>query len=132
MDEQEINIKEKENHNKNLGLKGEKAAAKYLENKGYQVVDTNWKCNFGEIDIVALHDNSIVFVEVKTRSSIKTGLPEDAVNAKKRKKYESLAAYYLQDHEYIDMPVRFDVVGILVISKTKALLRHHVNAFGAA
>lgn len=72
----------------------------------------------------------MVFVEVKTRSSVKTGLPEDAVGPKKRKKYECIAAMYLQDHDFVDMSVRFDVVAILVISNDRALIRHHVNAFG--
>ena len=57
-------------------------------------------------------------------------LPEDAVGPKKRKKYETLAAMYLQDHDYVDMSVRFDVVGILVMSNNRAFMRHHYNAFG--
>lgn len=132
MSDQEIKIDTKNCHNKELGEKGEKAAIRYLTNKGYEVVDVNWKCKLGEIDVVALDVDTVVFVEVKTRKSIKTGLPEDAVDAKKRKKYESLAACYLKDHDYVDMAVRFDVVGILVIGNTKALVRHHVNAFGVA
>ena len=117
-------------HNKSLGAKGESAAAKYLEAKGYNIVDRNWKCKMGEIDIVAMDNGTIVFVEVKTRANLEKGLPEDSVGPKKRKKYECLAAMYLQDHDYVDMPVRFDVVGILVMSKNRAFMRHHYNAFG--
>lgn len=130
-DKETTNI-EKNMHNKDVGLQGEKAAARYLENKGYKIIDKNWKCCIGEIDIVALYEDTLIFVEVKTRTSIRTGLPEDAVNAKKRKKYESMAAFYLQDHDFVDMVIRFDVVGILVVDKSKALVRHHVNAFGVA
>lgn len=86
----------------------------------------------GEIDIVAKFEGVLVFVEVKTRSNLEVGLPEDAVGPKKRRKYESLAAMYLQDHEYVDMAVRFDVIGLLVIKPNRALLRHHINAFGVA
>lgn len=120
------------NNNKSLGLKGENAAAHFLEQRGYEIVARNWTCKLGEIDIVALYDNIVVFVEVKTRKNLLTGLPEDAVTAKKRKKYECLAAMFLQDHDYVDMPVRFDVIGILVINSKKALIRHHVNAFGVS
>lgn len=125
--------KEKKNmHNKLLGKRGEKAAAKFLMRKGYKIEDTNWVCPLGEIDLVATYDDVLIFVEVKTRTNIKTGLPEDAVGAKKRRKYESMAAMYLKDHEFVDMPVRFDVVGILVVNEERALIRHHINAFGVA
>lgn len=116
---------------KEFGLKGERAAAKFLKNKGYEILNKNWTCPLGEIDIVALHEDVLVFVEVKTRHNIRTGLPEDAVGPKKRKKYESMAAMYLQDNDYVDMAVRFDVIGILVIKSDRALIRHHVNAFGS-
>ena len=128
IEETEVNIES--GHNKTLGSKGEECASKYLSSKGYCIVDRNWKCKLGEIDIVAMDNGTIVFVEVKTRANLEKGLPEDAVGPRKRKKYESLAAIYLQDHDYVDMAVRFDVVGILVISKNRAFIRHHYNAFG--
>ena len=84
----------------------------------------------GEIDIIARHEGTLIFVEVKTRTNIEAGLPEDSVGPKKRKKYETLAAMYLQDHDYVDLPVRFDVIGIMLINKGKSFIRHHVNAFG--
>ena len=121
---------EKNMHNKSVGMRGEDAASKFLENKGYKVIDRNWKCKMGEIDIVAKDEDTIVFVEVKTRTNVEVGLPEDAVGPKKRKKYETLAALYLQDHDYVDMSVRFDVIGIMVLKKDRCFIRHHVNAFG--
>ena len=132
LEEVELSNSKKNSHNKTLGMRGEDAATKYLEAKGYIILDRNWKCKMGEIDIVAKFEDVLVFVEVKTRSNLEVGLPEDAVGPKKRRKYESLAAMYLQDHEYVDMAVRFDVVGLLVIKKDRALLRHHINAFGVA
>lgn len=117
-------------HNKTIGMRGEDAATKFLENKGYSILDKNWKCKMGEIDIVAKDEETIVFVEVKTRTNVENGLPEDAVGPKKRKKYETLAAMYLQDHDYIDMSVRFDVIGIMVLKKDRCFIRHHINAFG--
>lgn len=125
------NIKKDKNmHNKDLGIKGEDAAVKFLENKSYEIIDRNWKCKMGEADIVAINDDTLVFIEVKTRSNLTTGLPEDAVGPKKRKKYECIAAMYLQDHDFVDMQVRFDVIAILVINESRAMIRHHVNAFG--
>lgn len=132
LEEVELSNSKKNSHNKTLGMRGEDAATKYLEAKGYIILDRNWKCKMGEIDIVAKFEDVLVFVEVKTRSNLEVGLPEDAVGPKKRRKYESLAAMYLQDHEYVDMAVRFDVVGLLVIKKDRAFLRHHINAFGVA
>lgn len=126
----ETELPKKDMHNKNLGERGEEAAARYLDNKGYEIIDRNWKCKLGEADIICLFDDTLIFVEVKTRSNLSVGLPEDAVNAKKRKKYECIAAMYLKDHDFVDMAVRFDVIGILVINSKRALIRHHVNAFG--
>lgn len=77
-------------------------------------------------------NNTLVFIEVKTRSNLNSGLPEDSVGPKKRKKYECIAASYLQTHDYLDMPVRFDVIAILVLKEDRALIRHHINAFGVA
>ena len=130
MSAEETEVQLETSHNKSLGAKGEEAAARYLEGKAYEIIDRNWKCKLGEIDIVAMDNGTIVFIEVKTRANLEKGLPEDAVGPKKRKKYECLAAMYLQDHDYVDMPVRFDVVGLLVMSKNRAFIRHHYNAFG--
>lgn len=129
-DKKNNQTKELKLHNKNLGRKGEDAAAKFLENKGYRILDKNWTCPTGEADIVATFDDILIFVEVKTRTNVSVGLPEDAVGPKKRKKYEAIAAFYLQDHDYVDMSVRFDVIAILVINNDRALIRHHINAFG--
>ena len=92
-------------NSKEIGKKGEDAAASYLKNKNYKIIERNWKCNIGEADIIALFEDTIIFVEVKTRTNIEKGLPEDAVGVKKRRKYECIAAMYLQDHDYINMSV---------------------------
>ncbi|MDO5328558.1 MAG: YraN family protein [Coriobacteriia bacterium] len=115
---------------KELGQRGEDAAVAFLEEKGYEIIERNWKCSVGEIDIIALFSNAIVFVEVKTRRNLERGLPEDAVGPKKRRKYECIAAMYLRDHDYVNMAVRFDVMGVLVVNSGRALVRHHSNAFG--
>ncbi len=116
-------------HNSYLGKRGEDAAVRYLEARGYEIIKRNWKCPAGEADIIAFDNDDLVFVEVKTRSNIRLGLPCEAVDCRKRAKYEKIAAYYLRDFERYDIRVRFDVIGILVTKRDRAMLRHHINAF---
>lgn len=119
-------------HNTYLGRRGEEAAVRYLEAHGYEILERNWKCCAGEADIIAFDEDDLVFIEVKTRSNLKLGLPCEAVDKQKRRRYEIIAALYLQDFDRSDLPVRFDVIGILVTGRDRALLRHHVNAFALA
>lgn len=117
--------------NADLGRRGEDAAARYLQRRGYDIVERNWTCAAGEADIVARDGEALVFVEVKTRSSTDKGLPSEAVNAEKRQRYERIAALFLQGYEVVDVPVRFDVVSLMVVPPDRALIRHHINAFSA-
>ena len=117
-------------YNKNLGMRGEDAAARYLCKLGYDILERNWKCPAGEADIIARDGDTIVFIEVKTRTGISKGFPAEAVNAEKRSRYEKIAAWYLSDCDDVDVPVRFDVVALLVVSSSRAFMKHYVNAFG--
>ena len=123
--------KRKGEENAELGRRGEDAAARFLYRRGYDIVERNWKCAAGEADIIARDGDAVVFVEVKTRSSVEKGLPSDAVDKRKRERYEKIAALFLADYEAVDVPVRFDVVSLLVIGADRALVRHHINAFAA-
>jgi putative endonuclease len=114
---------------KRLGERGEDAATAYLERAGLTVVERNWRCNSGEIDIVALDADTVVLVEVKTRRSVKAGTPEEAVTPAKQRRYAKLAQAYLQSAGIADVGVRFDVISLLVIAEDRALLRHHRAAF---
>ncbi len=118
--------------NKELGRRGEEAATRFLKRHGYEIIKRNWKCIYGEADIIALDDETVVFVEVKTRSSYEQGMPAEAVDAKKRSRYERIAALFLKDYEVMDVPVRFDIMSIVVIAPDRALIRHHIDAFGTA
>ena len=120
---------EESRHNIELGRRGEEAAARFLERRGFEVLKRNWTCSAGEADIIAQDEDTLVFVEVKTRSNTEKGLPEEAVDERKRERYERIAAAFLQTYETVDIAVRFDVVSILVIGSERAFLRHHVNAF---
>lgn len=115
--------------NRNLGRKGEEAAARYLEQRGYEVLERNWTCFAGEADIIARDEEWLVFVEVKTRRNTDKGFPSDAVDARKREKYEKIALAYAAEYSGTEVPVRFDVVSIVVIGNGKAMIRHHMNAF---
>lgn len=118
--------------NAELGRRGEDAAARFLYRRGYEIVERNWTCPAGEADIVARDGETVVFVEVKTRSSCEKGLPSEAVDAEKRERYERIAALFLQGFDVVDVPVRFDIVSIVVIAPDRALIRHHINAFCSA
>ena len=117
-------------HNKEIGRRGESAAARYLEMMEFEILDRNWECPAGEADIVALDGDCLVFCEVKTRTNLNKGLPCEAVGKKKRQRYELIAAWYLRSHDIVEIPVRFDVVDLLVASEDRALVRHIRDAFG--
>jgi putative endonuclease len=114
---------------KRLGERGEDAAAAFLDRTGMTVVERNWRCPAGEVDIVALDDQTIVLVEVKTRRTVGKGTPEEAVTPAKRRRYAKLAAAYLQSAGVTNVSVRFDVIALLVVAENRALLLHHRNAF---
>ena len=96
------------------GSEFEQKAAKALEKKGYHILEMNYHCRIGEIDIVARDGSYLVFVEVKYRKNSKKGMPIEAVNFSKQKNISATAAFYLMSHHYDDsVCVRFDVVSIL-------------------
>lgn len=119
--------------NKELGFRGEEAAACFLVRRGYDIVARNWTCFAGEADIIARDGSWLVFVEVKTRSNYAKGMPSEAVGKEKRHRYEKIAAAFLAQYdEAIDIPLRFDVVSILAVAPDRAMIRHHIDAFAAA
>lgn len=97
-----------------LGQKGEDIAVDFLEGSGYKVLDRNFRCRNGEIDIIALDGKSIVFVEVKTRKRDNFGSPKFAVDWRKQKQLVRVALTYLKHKRLMDKPARFDVVGIII------------------
>ena len=117
--------------NRELGARGEEAAARFLRRNGYHILERNWSCFAGEADIIAIDEEALIFVEVKTRSNTEKGLPSKAVDAGKRRRYERIAALFLVDYDVVDVPVRFDVVSIVVVPPDRAFIRHHIGAFSA-
>ena len=96
------------------GAEGEDRAARALKKARYKIVERNFRTPAGEIDIVARDGTCLVFVEVKTRSSIEFGLPQEAVIRRKRKRLYSAARWYLQKNRVPDAECRFDVVAVVV------------------
>lgn len=95
-----------------LGIAGEQIVAKYLKKNKYKVIATNYTCPIGELDIIALDKDTYVFIEVKTRTSFKFGLPREAVDEYKRHKIERLAEYYMNLHRLNSCLARFDVIEV--------------------
>ena len=97
-----------------VGTKYEQCAAKFLESKGYEILEKNFRCRFGEIDLIAKDKEYLVFVEVKYRSTMQKGMPQEAVNMKKQRVISKVAMYYCMKHNCFDViPSRFDVVAVL-------------------
>ena len=117
---------------KELGEKGEKAAQMFLSDRGMEILETNWKCSYGEVDIIARDENAIVFCEVKTRRTTSAGIPEEAITQKKRENYIRMARLYLSRNDVAHQELRFDVIGIYALNDTQALLRYARNAFDAS
>ena len=94
------------------GILGEKLAKDYLKKGGYRIRETNYRCTEGEADIIAEHEDCLVFVEVKTRRSLEFGTPEEAITAEKRERLRSIAARYRQEHDKLPQLWRIDVVAV--------------------
>ena len=101
----------------NLRAKGtsyEAQAAEELRRRGYEILEMNFRCRIGEVDIIARDKEYLVFVEVKFRKSAKRGMPVEAVGYAKQRKISSVAGYYMMSHGMLEnTSVRFDVVAIL-------------------
>ena len=118
-----------------LGTKGEDMATGYLERNDWYILARNWRCRFGEVDIVAQEpgdDETVVLVEVKTRLALggrEDEMPELSVDGKKRRRYRNLALAYIVEHPDVDS-IRFDVIALNVVGESQARLRHLRGAFG--
>ena len=112
-----------------LGAHGERIAAAYLTDSGLRVLDRNWRCRDGELDIVARDGDALVFCEVKTRRAVGFGHPVEAVGHVKQRRLRVLAQRWLAAHDEHAPELRFDVVGVLVQPDRPALVTHLRAAF---
>jgi putative endonuclease len=98
---------------KTLGNRGEAAALSFLKTLEFTIFETNYRTKFAEIDIIAKDNDSICFIEVKTRRSLKKGLPKESITWSKQKKIILGASFYLKEKKLFNSRVRFDVVEVL-------------------
>lgn len=108
-----------------VGRFGEDEAVKYLEQKGYKILERNFSCKRGEIDIIALDKDEIVFIEIKARISLKYGLPSEAVTKNKLKHIYKTAEYYLYTRNLLNENTRIDVIEVYI--KNKQVIINHLK-----
>lgn len=106
-----------------LGRRGEELAAEYLQRHGMQILDRNWRCRAGELDIVALDARVLVAAEVKTRRSLDYGHPFEAVTAAKLARLGALGRAWRSEHRCV-LPLRVDVVAVLDDGEGEPCLEH--------
>ncbi|MBI9087498.1 MAG: YraN family protein [Desulfobacterales bacterium] len=114
--------------NKWRGDRGEDAAARYLESRGYRVLDRNWRYRQWELDLVCRDGDTLVFVEVKTRGAGSMGTPADALNRAKQARLVKAASQYLTKNDLWDEPCRFDLAAV-IDAGTGMDVDHIENAF---
>ena len=110
------------------GSRGEELAAGFLRRKKYTIVQRNYRCCHGEIDIIARRKKILVFIEVKTRRSYAFGSPLEAVSLKKQHAISAVAQEYLQKTRQTSSPARFDVIAVH-LNSDDAQIEHIENAF---
>lgn len=113
---------------KAAGIRGEDLAARHLAAKGYRILERNYRCALGEIDLVAALGECVVFVEVKTLRGHTVYHPALAVNRRKQAKLKDLAQWYLSEHPSLNLQPRFDVVAV-TLAAPRLAVEHIENAF---
>jgi putative endonuclease len=107
-----------------VGDYGERVACAHLESRGYQVLDRNWRCRLGELDVVARDGDTLVFCEVKTRRSVRFGEPAEAVTRLKLARLRRLAAAWMQEHDERSARIRIDVLAVVLPGAGAARVDH--------
>ena len=112
-----------------LGRRGENLAASHLIATGYEVVERNWRCRLGEIDIIATKDDELVFVEVKTRSSVAYGHPLEAITVRKLARLRQLARAWVEAHPGRHARIRIDAIAIIAPTHGLVEIEHLERVF---
>ncbi len=97
---------------RDTGIRGEKLAKDFLKKRGYRILETNYRCPEGEIDIITKHKDSLVFIEVRTKKSLEFGSPEESITLTKRERLRVVASRYRQTHNDLPLLWRIDVVAV--------------------
>ncbi len=104
---------------RDTGILGEKLAKDFLKKRGYRILETNYRCPEGEIDIIARHKDSLVFIEVRTKTSLEFGSPEESITLAKSERLRVIASHYGQTHDDLPLLWRIDVVAVELNQKGK-------------
>ncbi|HEV3134028.1 MAG TPA: YraN family protein [Acidimicrobiia bacterium] len=112
-----------------LGIAGEDAVAEWYEAAAYEVLDRNWRCREGELDLVVRRETTLVFCEVKTRASTRFGAPVEAVTATKQRRLRTLASRWLAEHDARRRTLRFDVASVTRASDGELVVEVLEGAF---
>lgn len=107
-----------------LGARGEELAARFLRDAGMEIVARNWRCRYGELDLIAREVTTTVFVEVKTRRGLAYGTPAEAVTVSKRQRIRRLALLWLAEQDGPWRHIRFDVVSVLMTPGHRPIIDH--------
>ena len=118
------------NANQPFGRYGERLVVSYLENNDYQIIITNWRCPVGELDIVAQKDDTVVFIEVRSRHAETTETAFESVNKRKQTKLAALANEYINAHKLDGITWRIDVIGVAIPRAGEAIIEHIEDALG--
>lgn len=112
-----------------VGSQGEELAVTFLEKQGYALLERNYRCKGGEVDIIARDAKTVVFVEVKTRRTSSYGVPQLAVTPFKQRQIMKAALTWLASHRKLEAPARFDVIAITIQGDREPVFDHIKNAF---
>ena len=118
------------NANQPFGRYGERLVVSYLENNDYQIITTNWRCPVGELDIVAQKDDTVIFIEVRSRHAETTETAFESVNKRKQTKLAALANEYINAHKLDGIMWRIDVIGVAIPRAGEAIIEHIEDALG--
>lgn len=114
-------------YRRRLGLWGENKAAEFLKNSGYSILERNFHCSLGEIDLIATKDGVWIFIEVKTRSNTDYGLPEESITQAKASRLMELARHYLYEHGIENVDWRVDIVAVELDSRKRLQRVEHLE-----
>ena len=115
----------------NLNEKAVMAASRFLQHRGYDVLEERWSCPAGTADIIAEDCGTLVFADVKARRDSDKGFPAERADAAERTRREMIALAYLAEHDFADVAVRFDSIALVLVGVDRAMIRHHVGCLSA-
>jgi len=113
----------------NTSEKGKEFAGRYLIREGFEIIERDWHCKAGRVDLIAREGNTLVFVNVASRNHVEDGFPEESVTKSSRRRSETIAASYLAAEMPPSSQVRFDHISIMFTGEQQCFLKHHRDVY---